>query len=55
MNLILLEDEQFFSSDSASLNQRQCEHVRTILRAKSGDSVCVGKLNGNIGSGRIDI
>jgi 16S rRNA (uracil1498-N3)-methyltransferase len=53
VNLIVLKPEQFVSEDFAELDARQSEHVIKVLKAKSGDVLRVGRLNGNIGSGLV--
>lgn len=53
MNLILLEDEDFVAPDRARLSGRRLEHVREIHRAEPGQVLRVGRIGGQIGTGRI--
>lgn len=55
MNLILLFEEDFDSSGQrVSLSGRRLEHISGIHKAKPGDELTVGLLNGKIGTGRIN-
>lgn len=51
MNLILLNPDDFLSESRVRLTGRRLEHVASIHRAKPGDSLTVGALNGRIGRG----
>jgi 16S rRNA (uracil1498-N3)-methyltransferase len=54
MNLILLFPDDFFDqADRVRLQGRRLKHVLTVHRAAMGDELCVGMLNGNIGTGRV--
>ncbi|MCA9731163.1 MAG: 16S rRNA (uracil(1498)-N(3))-methyltransferase [Deferribacteres bacterium] len=53
MNLILLFDEDFVDENIVRLSGRRLHHVRDIHRAQAGDSLVVGKINGELGVGRI--
>ena len=53
MNLVLLADEDMIDGDRAVLRGRRHRHVRRILRAAVGDTLCVGREGGRIGRGRI--
>jgi len=54
MNLILLFEEDFDSSGKAVvLSGRRLEHITKIHRAKPGDELSVGLLNGKLGTGRV--
>ncbi|MBF0558751.1 MAG: 16S rRNA (uracil(1498)-N(3))-methyltransferase [Nitrospirae bacterium] len=54
MNLILLFQSDFIGDTNlVRLNGRRHVHVRDVLRAKAGDSLCVGLAGGNIGEGTI--
>ncbi len=55
MNIVLLEVNQFVSESRANLNPRQVEHIREILKSKSGDILTVGQLDGMIGKGELVI
>ncbi len=58
MNLVLLQPADFEAAGSGDasrvrLRGRRCEYVRRIHRAEVGDELCVGLLDGKIGTGRI--
>ncbi len=54
MNLILLQDSDFLSeTDAAIRDPRQLLHIRQVLRAKPGDALRVGRLNGRMGAAEI--
>lgn len=54
MNLILLfEDDFVMDRQRVSLRGRRHEHVLNVHRASVGDRLCVGLLNGKIGTGMI--
>ena len=54
MNLILLFEEDFDSKGkTVSLSGRRLEHITKVHRAKPGDDLTVGLLNGKIGTGRV--
>ena len=53
MNLLLLEEHHFLSESSAVASARQSQHIISVLRAKVGDHITIGQINGNIGSGII--
>ena len=53
MNLILLFDDDFLDGSRVRLTGRRLEHVTNIHRAKVGESLAVGELNGRIGRGVI--
>ncbi|BCA80717.1 16S rRNA (uracil(1498)-N(3))-methyltransferase [Desulfuromonas sp. AOP6] len=53
MNLILLFEEDFISSDIVRLSGRRQQHIREIHRAGEGDTLCVGLAGGDIGHGQI--
>lgn len=53
MNLLILEDEQMIDEQHASLSPRQLLHLHKVLKAKPFDTLNIGRLNGNIGRGRI--
>jgi len=52
MNLILFEAEELQGS-SLVLTGRRAIHIRKVLRAKTGDTLRVGMLNGNTGTGNV--
>ncbi|MEX2476395.1 16S rRNA (uracil(1498)-N(3))-methyltransferase [Marinobacter sp.] len=53
MNLALLFDEDFVTADRAVLTGRRLTHLHEVLKVAEGDLVPVGRVNGNIGSGRV--
>lgn len=52
MNLLLLDSTEI-TSNTATLTGRRAEHLLKVLRVTPGDTVRVGEVNGNIGSGRV--
>ncbi len=53
MNLVLLLPEDLVAPDLARLTGRRLAHVREVHRARVGDDLSVGLLDGNIGRGRV--
>jgi RsmE family RNA methyltransferase len=54
MNLILLFQDDFIDNTGvARLQGRRLRHVLEVHRASVGDELCVGILNGQIGSGKV--
>ena len=53
MNLALLFDEDFVAPDRALLRGRRLTHLHTVLRASAGDTLPIGRVNGQMGSGRL--
>ncbi len=53
MNIILLQTSDWIEPARVRLTERRAKHIRTILRAKIGDTLKVGKLGGNLGTGII--
>ena len=54
MNLILLLKDDFIdTANRVRLQGRRLKHVLDVLRAAEGDELCVGMLNGKIGTGRV--
>lgn len=53
MNLIILEEEDFIDKETVRLKDRRLLHVTDVHRAKVGDNLRVGKLNGKVGQGTI--
>ncbi|MDB4837869.1 16S rRNA (uracil(1498)-N(3))-methyltransferase [Marinomonas sp.] len=51
MNLILLDPEHMLDDQAYALIERQKTHLRKVIKAKSGDVLRVGVLNGQIGEG----
>ncbi len=55
MNLILLFQDDFIANTIARLQGRRLKHVLDVHRASIGDELCVGILNGQIGSGKVTL
>jgi 16S rRNA (uracil1498-N3)-methyltransferase len=53
MNLILLTEQDFSSSNIATLDDRRFVHIRTIQKPAIGDRLKIGLLNGNKGYGEV--
>ena len=53
MNLILLDKEDFVAQNQVRLSGRRLDHILNIQRAKSGDKLRVGEINGLLGTGEI--
>ena len=53
MNLILLSDSDFISPTRVRLTGRRLKHIHDILKAKNGQSLTVGKINGLMGQGAL--
>ncbi len=53
MNLVLLLPEDLLAPDLARLQGRRLAHVRAVHRARVGDDLSVGLLDGNMGRGRV--
>jgi RsmE family RNA methyltransferase len=53
MNLVLLEAADFTADNRVCLTGRRFEHIKTVHKANPGDTLIVGLLNGNMGSGEI--
>ncbi|MGH1461352.1 MAG: 16S rRNA (uracil(1498)-N(3))-methyltransferase [Neptuniibacter sp.] len=53
MNLIILFKSDFTSSDCITLKDRRFVHIKTIHKPQVGDSLKVGLLNGETGSGEV--
>ena len=54
MNCLLLKPEDFTSSTSAYIADYRFEHCKRILKAKQGDIIQIGELDGELGSALID-
>ena len=54
MNLLLCEPEEVDSRGRAELKGPRAEHLRKILRLKTGDSVAAGIIGQGTGKGRIE-
>ena len=56
MNLILLFQDDFIDNTGiARLQGRRLKHVLEVHRASVGEELCVGVLNGQIGSGKVTL
>jgi RsmE family RNA methyltransferase len=55
MNLILLFQDDFIDKTTVRLQGRRLKHVLDVHRASVGDELCVGVLNGQIGSGKVTL
>lgn len=55
MNLILLFETDFVSSHQVRLTDRRFGHIQSIVKAKPGQTLVVGKINGLIGKGQITV
>ncbi len=53
MNLILLEPNDLTGDDMARISGRRLDHARKVFRAKTGEELAVGLLNGNRGKGTV--
>jgi len=53
MNLLLLLPENMQSETLAQVSGRQLKHLHTTLTTKVGDHLCVGLLNGKIGTAEV--
>ena len=53
MNLIILHRSQFISDTCARLDERQATHVKNILRANQHQSLQIGVINENLGTGKV--
>ncbi len=53
MNLLLLLPDDFISSDRVQLRGRRLQHVNKVIKARPGDVLKVGLLNGGIGRAEI--
>jgi len=54
MNRILFAAEELAADGSVLLEGRRADHVRRVLRAREGDLLRVGVLDGGIGAGRVE-
>ena len=53
MNLLLLEDSDFISGHQAILSDRRLKHLLEVQKINTGDTVKVGRINGNMGTAEI--
>ena len=55
MNMILLKShDQWLDAQRVRLSDRRAEHIRKVLRSQQGDTLRVGLLDGQLGTGRIE-
>lgn len=53
MNLILLEDKEL-NCERVTLDGRRARHILSVLKAKPGDCLRVGILNGRVGTAEVE-
>jgi len=53
MNLLILTEEDFLAPGRVRLTGRRLKHVTEVHRAKAGDELAVGLLEGALGRGRV--
>ncbi|MFT6428976.1 MAG: RsmE family RNA methyltransferase [Halopseudomonas sp.] len=53
MNLVLVKDADFLSSDRIELRDRRLQHLRGVHQAQPGDTIKIGLLGGLMGEGRV--
>jgi len=53
MNLILLFDQDFITPARVRLSDRRFTHIKEILKAEQGQNLTIGKVNGQMGQGKI--
>ncbi len=53
MNLILLFENDFITSNRVVIGGRRLEHIIKVHRAEEGDMLTVGVINGKIGVGKV--
>lgn len=53
MNVLLLPKNAIHGKTAVISDQRQLTHLHGVLHAKVGDTLKVGELNGNLGTGKI--
>ncbi|MEI7947203.1 MAG: RsmE family RNA methyltransferase [bacterium] len=54
MNRIILASDECNSDGTVTLTDERAEHIRTVLKARVGDAVRTGVLNGLIGTSRVE-
>jgi len=54
MNLILLDDDDFFDDNRVRISGRRFDHITTLLGKRKGDGLRIGQVNGLMGQGVID-
>ncbi|MGK0442689.1 MAG: RsmE family RNA methyltransferase [Pseudohongiellaceae bacterium] len=53
MNIILFSANELSENQRLVLSDKRFQHIRNIHRSKTGDSVRLGKINGDMGTGTI--
>ncbi len=53
MNLLLLEAADFVAADRVRLSGRRLQHMLEIQRVSEGDSLRVGRIGGDMGTGKV--
>ncbi len=53
MNLALLFDEDFVGPDRVILRGRRLTHLQSVIKVATGDTVPVGRADGNMGMGEV--
>lgn len=53
MNLLLFTDADRLSPDTIGITDRRLQHLLEVHRANVGDSVRIGEVNGEMGSGKV--
>lgn len=53
MNLILLQPEEISADNRVVLKGRRFEHITLVHKAKVGETLCVGRVDGMIGDGKV--
>ncbi|MCW8979735.1 MAG: 16S rRNA (uracil(1498)-N(3))-methyltransferase, partial [Marinobacter sp.] len=53
MNLALLFDEDFVATDRAVLRGRRLAHLQSVIKVVAGDTVPVGRADGQLGTGEV--
>ncbi|RLB87640.1 MAG: 16S rRNA (uracil(1498)-N(3))-methyltransferase [Deltaproteobacteria bacterium] len=50
MNLLLLEEKDFIGPDKAVVSGRRFDHIKKVLKAKTGSQLSCGVVNGKMGT-----
>ncbi len=53
MNLILLQEKDVIEPNRVELKDQRFRHIHRVLKAKEGDSLSCGMVNGKMGQGKI--
>lgn len=53
MNIIILEDHHFITTDKVRLHGRHFNHITQVLKSKAGDTLSVGRVNGLLGNAEL--